>query len=93
MRVIGYVEHPTLKISVFKNEGRTSVKFETALYEQIFKLGDDERYATLEGVQKWVDAAFLVQVNEVFQRLHHIRLEANKRAFPVQDGQTFEEII
>jgi len=52
MRIIGHIEHPSLKISVFRYEGRTSVKFETALYEQTFKLGDDERFATLEGVQK-----------------------------------------
>ena len=59
MRIIGNIEHPSLKISVFKNDGRTSVKFETSLYEQTFKLGDDERFSTLEGVQKLVDAPML----------------------------------
>ena len=34
MRILGYLEHPTLKITVFKMDNRISVKFENSLYEQ-----------------------------------------------------------
>lgn len=93
MRIIGTIDHPSLKISVFKNDGRTSIKFETALYEQTYKLGDDERLSSLEDIQKWVDAPLLEKVSEGFRVMHQARLEAMARSFPVQSGQVFEEII
>jgi len=93
MRIIGYIEHPSLKITVFKNDGRSSVKFETSLYEQTFKLGDDERFGTLEGVEKMADARMLEKVLEGFRQMHSIRLDAMARTFPLQAESTFEEII
>ncbi|MDO8369029.1 MAG: hypothetical protein Q7T20_19685 [Saprospiraceae bacterium] len=93
MRIIGSIEHPSLKISVFKNDGRTSVKFETSLYEQTFKMGDDERFNTLEGVQKIVDDPMIEKIMEGFRQMHSTRLEAMARNYPVQAGEIFEEII
>lgn len=93
MRIIGFIEHPSLKISVFKNDGRTSVKFETALYEQTFKLGDDERFASLENIQQLVDNQMIEKVNQVFQQMHANRLEAISRAYPISAAHLLEEII
>jgi hypothetical protein len=93
MRIIGNIEHPSLKISVFKNEGRTSVKFETSLYEQTYKLGDDERFSTVEGVEEFVDAAMLEKIVQVYQQKQCDRLESMTRNFPVQTEAVFEEII
>lgn len=93
MRAIGQIEHPVYKITVFKNDGRTSVKFETALYEQTYKLGDDERLSSVEAIQNWIDAAFLAQVSDAFRQMHQTRLEAIARSFPLQTQAVFEEII
>lgn len=93
MRIIGQIEHPSLKISVFKNEGRTSVKFETAHYEQTYKLGDDERFSTLEGVKQFVDNSLLERTLEIFRQMHRARLDVMTRQFPVQAGVIFETII
>lgn len=94
MRVIGYVEHPNFKISIFKNDGRTSVKFENEQYEQTFKLGDDERFATVEGIQKWVDQDLIEKVSAGFRQMHEARLQAMVRAFPPAiEAPIFEEII
>jgi hypothetical protein len=93
MRIIGTIEHPQLKISVFRMDNRTSVKFENALYEQTFKLGDDERFATVDGVAQWADTALLQLVQENFQRMHRARLEALARNFPAPEAGIFEEII
>jgi hypothetical protein len=93
MRIIGQIEHPSLKISVFKNEGRTSVKFETAHYEQTYKLGDDERFATLEGVKQFVDNALIERTLEIFRQMHSTRLDVMARLYPVQAGEVFENII
>ncbi len=93
MRIIGHIEHPSLKISVFKNDGRTSVKFETALYEQTFKLGDDERFSTLEGVQKIVDGPMIEKIMEGFRQMHSTRLDVMTRLFPSSEEVVFQEII
>jgi hypothetical protein len=93
MRIIGNIEHPSLKISVFKADNRISVKFENGLYEQTFKLGDDERFASMEAVEKFVDAPLLEGVLAGFQHLHSTRMQAMSRQFPVTETETFETII
>ncbi|MEO6760210.1 MAG: hypothetical protein ABIO24_12205 [Saprospiraceae bacterium] len=93
MRIIGEIEHPNLKITVFKMNERVSVKFENEGYEQTFKLGQDDRLASLEGVQKWVDPSLLEQVQNTFREMHRSRLSALDRAFPPAQAIVFEEII
>jgi hypothetical protein len=93
MRIIGNIEHPSLKISVFKNDGRTSVKFETSLYEQTYKLGDDERFSTVEGVQNLIDTPMIEKILLGFQLMHNARLESMGRNYPTRTGEVFEEII
>lgn len=93
MRVIGYIEHPDLKISVFKMDNRLSVKFENAWYEQTYKFGSDDRVSTLESVQNIVNEGFINEVLAQMQHMHRVRLEALARAFPVATEEPFEEII
>lgn len=94
MRAIGNIEHPYLKITVFKSDERLSVKFENEGYEIGFKLGMDDRLNTLEAVRHWVDQALANDVLLHLQGLHRSRLAAGSRAFPEpQAGPEFEEII
>lgn len=93
MRIIGSIEHPTLKISVFKMDNRLSVKFENGLYEQTFKLGADERLSTVEAVAQWADPALLADIQSNFQRMHQARMAAFERSFPASAEAVFEEII
>jgi hypothetical protein len=94
MRILGTIDHPSLKITVFKMDQRLSVKFENPWYEQTYKFGDDERVGSLEAVQQLVDAAFVEHVLEQFRYMHRTRLEALGRAFPAaQPENEFEEII
>ena len=94
MRIIGNIEHPHLKITVFKMDNRLSVKFENPWYEQTYKFGTDERVASLEAVQQLVDGAFIEHVLEQFRHMHRTRLEALGRAFPAREAEAeFETII
>jgi len=94
MRIIGQIEHPVLKISVFKMDGRVSVKFENAHYEQTFKLGNDERLQSLEDVQSLVDTTMAEEVLFSMQQQHRSRLAAMRRLFGDQNNASvFEEII
>lgn len=93
MRIIGNIEHPALKISVFKADNRISIKFENALYEQTFKLGDDERFSNLEAVQQLVDETMIEDVLAGFRQMHAARMAVLSRRFPMAETEQFEEII
>ena len=93
MRILGYLEHPSLKITVFKNDNRLSLKLENEGYEQTFKLREDGLIESLDDVKRLADDAFLAQIQSNFQAMHRARLAAMSRAFPADDGDVFEEII
>lgn len=93
MRIIGTIPHPSLKISVFKMDGRISVKFENAGFEQTFKLGEDDRYSNLEAVQRWADAPLIESVLERMADMRRSRLAADARLFSLATDPEFEEIL
>ena len=93
MRIIGYIEHPHLKVTVFKMDNKLSVKFESGLYEQTYKFRMDDRLASLEDVKKLVDMPFLQAVEEELQRMHRVRNAALSRITEVNAADEFPTII
>lgn len=93
MRIIGNIDHPLLKISVFKSDNRISVKFENAHYEQTFKLGEDDRFAGFSDVQQLVDPEMIEDVLDGFRQMHSTRMAVLKRQFPVSEEEVFEVIV
>ncbi|MBK6931195.1 MAG: hypothetical protein IPH12_10080 [Saprospirales bacterium] len=92
MRIMGYIEHPHLKITVFQTDGRVSVQFENQGYALTFKLGEDERLNSLDAIRNWADTAFLDDVLRNMERMHQSRLAANTRAVPAAADEEFEVI-
>ena len=94
MRIIGYIEHPVLKISVFKMEHKFSVKFESGFAEQIYKFRQDDTIQQLKDIQQLVDAAFIQKVESILQIMHQERADLLERQFPqTVDNELFEKII
>jgi 23S rRNA U2552 (ribose-2'-O)-methylase RlmE/FtsJ len=93
MRIIGALEHPRLKITVFSMDNRLSVKLENGLYEQIYRFRQGEGVDTLEEVSTRMDAQFLEEVEQVFVRMHQMRLQAANRQQTQREEEYFEEII
>ena len=93
MRITGYIEHPSMKITVFKMDNRLSVKFETGMYEQTFKFRESDEIAGFEDVQRIVDGAFMQAVLDNFSLLHSMKNEALQRGLPKATADKFEEII
>ena len=93
MRIIGYIEHPGLKITVFKMDNKLSVKFESGLYEQTYKLRNSDQIGTLEDIQKLVDQEFITGVLEQLNQMHQIKNKALQRFLPQAPSEEFEEII
>ena len=92
MRILGYIDHATLKITVFKMDNRLSVKFESGLYEQTYKFRSGMEIDDLKDIQALVDAPFIQAVLQEMSSMHRISNQALKR-YHAQEGEDFEEII
>jgi hypothetical protein len=92
MRIVGEIDHPRMKISIFKNEGKFSLKFEGGLLEQIYKFRDDDRLASVEDVKRLVDADFLSKIEDILRGMKSAQVEAMERAFPI-DEHEFDVIL
>ncbi len=93
MRIIGNIEHPNLKITVFKMNNRLSVKFETGLYEQTYKFREREDIASFEDIQTIVDETFINDVLDSFPNMHQSKMHAIARNLIDKKGNEFEVII
>lgn len=92
MRILGYIDHPTLKITVFKMDNRLSVKFESGLYEQTYKFRSGMKIDDLKDIQTLVDAPFIQAVLQEMGTMHRISNQALMR-YHAQEEEDFEEII
>ena len=92
MRIIGYLDFPGVKTTVFKMDNRVSVKFETGLYEQTYKFREGEGADNLEEVSKLVDENFFKGVIAQFQQMHSLRNQSLLAAKEQELEEDFEEI-
>jgi len=94
MRIIGYIEHPELKITVFKMNNKISVKFESELLEQTYKFRTSSLLDKMENVQKLVDPPFIDEVEKEMLELKKIRSESLvRRIQEIEKQEEFDEII
>ncbi len=92
MRIIGYIEHPSMKITVFHMNNRYSVKFELGLYEQTYKFRESTELDDFDTIQRLIDNDYQKIVLECFATMHQTSLSALKRLS--KEGETeLEEII
>ncbi|MEM9822705.1 MAG: hypothetical protein AAF985_16605 [Bacteroidota bacterium] len=92
MRIIGHIEHPVLKITVFRMNERLSIKFESGLYEQTYKLRNVDEIDTLEDIRKLVDDIFLEKVMSGLRTMHQTSQAALSRMLPDEEDE-FDTII
>jgi hypothetical protein len=87
MRIVGEIDHPRLKISIFKNEGKFSIKFESGLLEQTYKFRDDERLSRVEDIKRIVDTDFIEKIEEILRGMKKAQIAAMERAFPIDENE------
>ena len=93
MRIVGEIAHPNLKITIFKNDGKFSIKFESGLLEQTYKFRDDDRLATVEDVKKVVDAPFIEKIEDIPRGMYGAKMDAMQRNLPQPEENEFEVIV
>lgn len=92
MRIEGYIEHPNMKITIFKMDNKYSVKFETPNYEQTYKLRTGGGINSSEDVREWVDEELISKVLFQFNTMHNTTMVQNAKCFK-NDDEEFEKII
>ncbi|WP_367389344.1 hypothetical protein [Lewinella sp. LCG006] len=93
MRILGYLDHPILKITVFKTDTRLSIKFENSNFEQTYKFRPTEQTNSLKELQKLVDETFVNQVMTLFQQMEQNFEVSFQRNFPEAEDDDFPAII
>ena len=93
MRVIGYIEHPTIKMSIFKMDNKLSIKCEGGLCELIYKFREDDSLKNAEDVNRLVDAHFVESVEKQLMEMQEARFALLSRKQPRSLEDEFEEII
>lgn len=92
MRIIGYLDFPGVKTTVFKMDNRVSIKFETGLYEQIYKFREGEGADTLEDIRKIFTEPMIKSVMAQFQQMHTVRNQGLAAANRGASEEVFDEI-
>lgn len=93
MRIIGTIDHPSLKITVFKMDNRLTLKFETSEFEQSYKFRLTNQLHNFEDVQRLVDSAFIEGVIENFKAQQHTRVQAMDRFIQQAPEDEFDVIV
>ncbi len=93
MRIAGYIEHPSLKITIFEMDSRFALKLENAQYEQTYKLRKGTAIHSVDDVRKFANPTFLQQVEKLLEQMHGAQLDAINQLIPQQSDLEFDEII
>ena len=93
MRIVGTIDHPILKITVFKMDEKFSIKFENGLLEQTYKIRAGSEINSFEEIKKMVDPKWINEVMQMLQQMNQSKLEATARFLVVNDEAEFDEII
>ncbi|MFM7092896.1 MAG: hypothetical protein ACKOZZ_19035 [Bacteroidota bacterium] len=92
MRLLANIPHPSLRISIFTNENRFSLKFESGLYEQTFKFRDGDGFDHVDAIVNLVTDSFCKDVIQLFNLQHEIKLNHTSNQMP-RDIPEFPVII
>ena len=93
MRILGYIDHPVLKVTVFKTDTRLSIKFENGDLEQTYKFRPSQQTNSLKEINALVDDAFLAQVLKRFEGMKQDFGSTFSRNVAPPDEDEFPSII
>lgn len=79
MRIVGYIEHPVLKITVMQMNNRFVLKLEANMLEQTYKFHEDDNLRTMADIEKLVDDTFLNECLKRFSDMNKSRGETYQR--------------
>lgn len=84
MRIIGTIDHPVIKISIFSWNEKYIVKAEAGFFEQSYKFRQDD-FKDIEQLKEFFDELMMQQLHETFKKMSADASSAAKR-FSVRGG-------
>jgi len=78
MRIIGTIDHPVFKISIFSWNEKYIVKIEAGLFEQSYKFRQDD-FKSADELKEFFDSTLLHDINETFRKMSGNASEAAQR--------------
>jgi len=79
MRIVGYIPNRFCKITVFNYKGGFSLKFETPMCEQLYKLNEDDLIETMDDVAAIFNESFIEQIVAQMHEMQHQLMTNYKR--------------
>ncbi|MCH2021035.1 MAG: hypothetical protein MK207_01040 [Saprospiraceae bacterium] len=70
MRIIGYLDTKGYKTTVFKNNDKFIVKFESEFFEQVFKFKESSQIKNLNDIRNLIDLDFLNGIEVRFKEMY-----------------------
>lgn len=93
MRIVGYIEHPRMKITLFKTDTRYSVKLEAGFLEQTYKFLRPRATDELSEIRKLIDEDFLQEVERQFRQMGELHAGTLAKHFSQDEEDEFDELI
>ena len=79
MRILGYIDHDRIKITVFEDNNKLIVQCEDGLCQQTYKFRNGGVAEDLASMKKLIDTAFITKVEEQLQSMRSTRQAALSR--------------
>lgn len=70
MRTIGYIDHPTNKITVLEHNNKITLQIESGLLSQSYAFRDGSPVSDFAAVQKFCTEAFLTKIDQRFREMN-----------------------
>ncbi len=93
MRILGYIENKSCKITVFQLDHKLSIKFEDNLYEQTYKLRMSDEISGMKEISALVDEELIGKVMHRFMDMHKDLEDAKIRNIQMDAEDEFDEIL
>lgn len=92
MRILGYIEHPSIKFTVFEDNNKVIVQCEDGLCQQTYKFRSGGLVDDLESIKNLFDEAFIASIENQLSNMKTARRTAlSKRTTALEDE--FDVII
>lgn len=92
MRIVGHIEDPDMKITLFKMDNKFSVKFERGVLEQTYKFREGNLIRSVADLRQLVDESFKAGVKRILQEMEQLAGQSLDRIVREDDSE-FDEII
>ena len=92
MRIVGYIEHPTYKITIMHMNLRYSLKFELGGIEQTYKIRESENISNPSELESLITPEILSKIDQQFHAMEDIRIEILNSSVSGKEEE-YEEII